>query len=524
MKEKFVEKEKILAINKEPLIRTYSYYGFLNAVLSSEKYLNRTVACIKVKNYELSLWKTRIENLSIIEEKNNILKFVGNDYFVGMNGCIYRQLLKEDKIHVIIQSQIFSQPWGAINVFISDLQQEKMLEDDSYICRFGLFNRDGVYVRIHNRQKAIKKIDFSLPMHLIIEHRNGEVFFQAKASNMEPILLWKENLQNLDHNNMSIGVQVKLNESAYLNWLYSNYIQLSCDVDDTDVKLQYHFGLKKNWQYFTINYFVDYVVKDFSELSDWGICKLDYVKYCISKDRYVELWNNQFFVKGRKEYFKKNHFHQNLIYGYSDASKELYILGYTNNGLLTEGSISYEDFLCDKNVCREHNFLIEYCMKIDGTQYLFDVEYIKMMVSQYIQGINSSIYCQHLLPHDSRKYGINIYDELMKERGLRMLVYDRRVTHLIYEHKVCMNERLKYFKEKKIITDIQAGELMEQLAVLILASKKLRNISLKYSMGEQTQKRFDDLKQRLIYLKKEDVEFMKNLYQVLVEVKNGKDE
>lgn len=523
VKQIFDKREKILPINKAPLIRTYSYYGFLNAILSSETYLNRIVASIIVEDYKLSTWKNEMENLSI-EYDNNILKFVGNDCFLRMNGCIYRRLLKEDKIHIIIQSQIISQPWGAINVFISDLQHEEMLEDDSYICRLGLFSHDGVYVRTYNKQKTTKKIGFSLPMHLIIEHHNGEVLFLAKTLDTEPVVVWKEKLQNLNYSNMSIGVQVKLNESAYLNWLYSNYIQLSCDVDNKDVKLQYHFGLKKNWQYYISNYFVDYIVKDFTELSDWKIGKLDYIKYCIDKSKYVEVWNNQFFVKGRKEYHKENHFHQNLIYGYSDVSMELYILGYTNNGLMAEDSISYEDFLNEKNVCREHNMLIEYCMKIDGTQYLMDVEYMKLMIEQYIKGTNSSIYYHHLLPHDSKKYGINIYDELMKKQGLRSLLYDRRVAHLIYEHKVCMNERLMYLEKKKIITGIQAQDLMEQLAVLIDASKKLRNVSLKYSMGERTQKKYDDLKQRLIDLKKWDMEFMKNFYQALVEVKNGKDE
>lgn len=523
MKEIYAKREKKLPVNINPLIRTYSYYGFLNAILSSETYQNRNVANVKVYDYKLGLWKNKMENLSF-EEDDDILKFVGNDCLIGMNGCVYRPLLKEDKIRITIQSQILSEPWGAVNVFISDLEHEQMLEDDSYICRLGMFVHDGVYVRTYNEQKTTKKIEYSLPMELIIQHQDGEVAFFAKASNAEEILLWKQKLEGWDNSNKSIGVQVKLNESAYLNWLYSNYIQLSCDVDDEDVKLQYHFGLKKNWQYYISNYFVDYIVKDFTELSDWEICKLDYIKYCIDKGKYVEVWNNQFFVKGRKEYHKENHFHQNLIYGYSDVSKEIFILGYTNNGLMAEDSISYEDFIDEKNVCREHNILIEYCMKYDNTQYLMDVEYMKLMIEQYIKGTNSSIYYHHYLPHDSRKYGINIYDELTKEQGLRSLLYDRRVTHLIYEHKVCMNERLKYLKEKKITTDIQVQVLMEQLAVLINASKKLRNVSLKYSMGERTQKKYDDLKQRLIDLKKWDMEFMKNFYQVLAEVKNGKDE
>lgn len=523
MKEEYDEREKILPINKEPLIRTYSYYGFLNAILSSKTYQNRNIANVKVNDYEMSLWKKKMENLSF-EDENNILKFVGNDCFVGMNGCVYRPLQNEDKIHITIQSQILSEPWGAVNVFISDLEYEQMLEDDSYVCRLGMFVRDGVYVRTYNEQKQTKKMEFSLPMELMIEHQDGEVMFFAKASNTEEILLWKEKLEGWDNSNKSIGVQVKLNESAYLNWLYSNYIQLSCDVDDKDVKLQYHFGMKKNWQYFISNYFVDYTVKDFTELSDWKIDKLDYIKYCIDKGKYVEVWNNQFFVKGRKEYHNEIHFHQNLIYGYSDVSRELYILGYTNNGLMAEDSISYEDFINEKNVCREHNTLIEYCMKFDNTQYLMDVEYMRLVIEQYIKGTNSSIYYHHLLPHDSRKYGINIYDELVKEQGLRSLLYDRRVTHLIYEHKVCMNERLKYLKKKKITTDIQTQDLMEQLAVLIDTSQKLRNVSLKYSMGAQTQKKYGDLKQRLLNIKKLDMEFMKKLYQTLVEVKNGKDE
>lgn len=67
-----------------------------------------------------------------------------------------------------------------------------------------------VFMFVFIISKNQQRIDFSLPMPLIIEHHNGEVLFLVKASNTEPVLLRNEKLQNLNYCNMSIGVQVKL--------------------------------------------------------------------------------------------------------------------------------------------------------------------------------------------------------------------------------------------------------------------------------------------------------------------------
>lgn len=517
MGKKVEEREKILPVNTNPLIRTYSYYGFINAIISSEKYVGDVVAELELENYQKEVWKEKCERLST-DVEGDCIKFIRDNSYYKMNGCLYRPLQKTDSIHIKINFQLLSQPWGAINIFVSDLEELHILEDDEYICRMGLFNKDGVYVRTFNNQKDIKKINNTLPIHLMIKYHEGEVSFWVGNTADEMKLLCVENISDKHLANRIIGVQVKLNDSAYMYWLFSNYIQLSCDNENMDVKVQYFYGLKKNWEYYTSNYFVNFSIKKKSELSYWGIGILEYIKYCICQSRYVETWINQYFVYGRKEYHKKHHFHQNLIYGFSDETQELYILGYTNNGLMAVDRITYQDFLDNRNYNVEKDILIEYEIEMDGEGYDFDIKYITEMVYQYLTGTNSSLFCHHLLPGDKRKYGIHIYDELMERKGIKNILGDRRITHIIYEHKECMKKRLEYMRERGFFSTVQTELLIEKLNPMISYAKKLRNISLKYAMVERTQESFDDIKKRLEELKKKDADFMKKLYELLIEV------
>ena len=522
MKKTTEQREVTLSICTNPLIRTYSYYGFINAILASDKYVGDVAAEIELEDYKKKVWNKEFEQLSINIEGDHI-KFIRDDSCYKMNGCLYRPLLEMDSIHVKICSQLLSQPWGAINIFISDLDAEHILEDDNYICRLGVFNKDGVYVRTYNEQKNIKQFSNTFFKHLMITNCQGEISFFAGNSADKMSLLWTEKISNMDLSNKNIGVQIKLNDSAYMNWLFSNYIQLSCDIENIDSEVQYFYGLQKNWQYYINNFFVNYSIKKKTELSKWGVEPLEYIKYCICNGRYVETWINQYYVKGRKEYQKKDHFHQNLIYGFSDDTQEFYILGYTNNGLMAVDRISYQDFLDNRNSNAGRDILVEYELEMDGKEYIFDVNYVTQMVYQYLTGTNSSLFCHHLFPGDKRKYGIDIYDELMKQKGIQNILYDRRMTHIIYEHKECMKERIEFRRKRAIFSATQVDLLLEKLEPIIIDAKKLRNVSLKYAMVEWTQERFEDIKRRLENLKKKDADFMKTLYQLLIEVNHGKN-
>ena len=58
--------------------------------------------------------------------------------------------------------------------------------------------------------------------------------------------------------------------------------------------------------------------------------------------------------------------------------------------------------------------------------------------------------------------GIGIYRELCTQKGINLLIADRRISYLLYEHKVIMEKRIEYMWEEKLINE----ELYKKLKLL----------------------------------------------------------
>ena len=493
-----------MPINNSPSIMTYSYYGYMNAILSADYSGEGTVADIEMLQFNKEDWNEVSEKLTY-EIKDNHLLFYANSYYDGMNACLYRPLLENDAIDITIHSQLYSQPWGAINVFISDLSEGDIMEDDQYLFRMGRFNKEGIYTRINNVYEKYLQIDYALPVSMSIIREGECVAFRVKTKHGD----WQEikiaKLDKQDEKPLNIGFQVKLNDSAYINWKYSNFIQVCSEITSPALKIEYFFGLKKNWKCYINNYFINFRLIKMLELETWNINKLDFVKKSIDCDKYVEMWINYFFIKSRSEYMEIDHFHEYLIYGYSDSSKLLYILGYNNDGRLVEDVISYEDFLNERNRCYSQDYLVEYEKELDGYTYNFDKESVVEILKQYLDSTNSTIYTNHIFPKMVMRYGIEIYDGIMTDEGLRSLLYDRRIAHLIYEHKKCMRERLVFLRSRGVPIK---ESLIEQCDELLTNALRLRNVCRKYFLVEKTKEKYADLRKRVENIKMLDQAFI----------------
>lgn len=499
--------EVFLPVNSNPSIMTYSYYGYMNAILSADHSEENGVAVIEVPNFKREDWNEVNEQLAC-EIKDDHLLFRANSYYSGMNSCLYRPLSEEDSIEIVIHSQLYSQPWGAINVFISDLSEDEIMEDDKYLFRMGRFNKEGIYTKINNVLDKYLQFDVVLPIHLTIKRKGEEISFHVKAKGGEWQQIKTANIDNTGLRPLNVGFQVKLNDSAYINWKYSNFIQVCSEITNPLLKIEYHFGLKKNWKCYINNYFMNFRLTKTKELETWNINRLDFVKNSLNHGKYVEAWFNFYFIKSRSEYMKKDDFHEYLIFGYSDSKSLLYVLGYNDNGILVEDVVSYEDFLNDRNRCYSEDYLVEYEKELDGNTYKFDKESVVEMLKQYLNGTNSTIYTNHIFPRLNIHYGIEVYDGIMTAGGLRALLYDRRIAHLIYEHKKCMRERLDFLRSRGIpIKD----ELFAQSDELLANAMRLRNVCRKYFLVEKTQERYDDLKKRVETIKMQDRAFVQEL-------------
>ncbi len=468
-----------LPVNFNPDIYTYSYYGYNHAIISADERIGNLAARFKIYDYADKKWDCTTK--CIINKDNGEFEFISdNPYQCDLNGCIYRELLQKDYIHVLLEFQEYTVPWGAVNLFIAD-EQKDIMDDEKYFCRFGYYNWNGLYLMGNNTPQIISSSCNKMPIHLLL-HRNKNLV-EAYAGENEKKLkrVGKFHLPSFSGGTLKMGVQIKLNDNSYYNWFFSNFIQISCNIYNKDRVLDYYYGVQKDWQWNTVHYFLNYSKYDIGVVKKYGY--INFVIDCIRQGRYIELMVDQYYLENRDEYHTGHHFHQNLIYGYDKKRKMFLLVGYTNHGKITKAEISFRDFrymLSRKCVVKEVT-VIEY--QQDGYRYWFHEEDVFQMLYEYLEGINSSVHLAHIVPKTKRIYGIKVYDEFLTEEGKKVFLNDRRIAHLLYEHKCCMIKRLQFLNHKQVISQQIAAEYEKLYGEIRNKMLNIRNLVIRNQMA-----------------------------------------
>lgn len=469
--------KRILPISKRPYFQVFSYHTFLNAITLAGIPEDYIAAKLEVKNFQAMEWRNQTEELTEHRSMDS-LSFEQNSYATKMNACYYRKAMESDEIEIKVLFQEFSNPWGAVNVFLTTESQEDMLFDDGYLFRFGNFNRQGIYLRYHNVEKKYEKIKVSYPYSLILkkDKRKVSVFYREEGGvtlKIHELLLGND----VDEKELTIGFEVKLGNHTYYEWLYSNYIQIYGNPNDS-VKMLDFYGLPyKDWYNYFRNYNIDYNIETQDSIRNYGFSFLTFAKKNIDYGRYVETWLNQFHVRGRSEYKRINHFHQNLIYGYDDEKEVLLVMGF-DKGRPSCFEISYEDFENVSNYSEKFPFWILYTYSQDYSSYQLNIPYLKRMLKEYLDGTDSSMSTVHIVNHIQSNYGMRVYDAFLTEKGITGLFEDLRVSQLLFEHKKCMKDRIEYLIHRGCLPEWTL-QLSEKMKLIYTTAQTLRNLIVK---------------------------------------------
>lgn len=510
--------KKELPLNIAPKIRTYSYYAYPHSIISAKERIGEKAAKFIIKDFANYDWKISSPCLTRKGNQGEFEYISDNPYQCDLNGCIYRELKEDDYIQVFLEFQQYSLPWGAINLFITDEDNREMMDDEEYQCRFGYFNWQGLYLWNHGKECAVDRTNNRLPLYLLLHYKDNRI--EAYAGKCETKLKrvgyfqWNRD----DKHNYKIGIQIKLNDNAYYNWLYSNFIQISCDITNTDRRLDYYYGVQKDWKWNAVHYFLNHREIDICLLRKYGCLK--YMKECINKGQYIELPVDQYYVKDREEYGYYHHYHSNLIYGYDDKKKIFLMEGYTNHGVLVKTEISYRDlnYILKKKDKISYVTVIEY--RHDGYRYWCYEKYIVMMLREYLQGINSSYHLTNLVPQTERIYGVKVYQEFLSERGMEVFLKDKRISHLLYEHKVCMVERIRFMEYKKMICGDAAEQAIRKADSISRKMFNVRNLVVKNQITEQ-EETVGLIRTMLNEIEQEEVRMLKELLLTIHDADTG---
>lgn len=474
--------KKILPININPYIRTYTHHGYHHSVISTnDKVYNNDIdeaACIKIKNFSEYNWISQLEGLNYDACEGDTLKFYGNKWNIDMNAAFWRKCNSCDEIEICINNQLYTHIWASIYLFLSDNTKLSMTDfDRAYNLVFGNFSKDGIYYKDDNPSYSILFPSPTFPLTIRLEKTKTNIFliYKDAAQNENKLTL---NIDEFNGTNERIGFGIKYRCNSYYEWLFSNYINIYVNFNNA-IHIDFLCDKHKNWNCHTYNPFMDFDIETENDLHIMGYTLIDYIKKNIDLNRYVEtLINDNIHFNNNAD----SYFHQDLIYGYDDAEGCFYLL-YYNSGKVCPVTMSYTDFLSADNFMQNRTIFIykynpayEYCR--------ISPQHILQVLKEYRSSQNITYYEPYF--DNDYHWGIDGLISFLSDVGQEILLSDIRVSHLLYEHSKCNNDRIEYlhFRNFLSVSDYKKiSALAREAFNLILI---IRNLILKKKCGGKT--------------------------------------
>ncbi|MDN4066692.1 hypothetical protein QYF50_02200 [Paenibacillus vini] len=259
-------------------------------------------------------------------------------------------------------------------------------------------------------------------------------------------------------------LSIVANTEDYLEWFYSNYIQLFCSkniLEDGSFFLEFY---EKN-QAFTSPWLKS------QHMSGDALAKTqqDIIKFIIDHidlGYYFYGHLDDFYVSFRKGYQTYHFLHDLMIYGYDEEESKFFVLAYDKNALFGHFEISFAKF--EQGFMQNHSIINMpywydwvYLFKFnDYGQYDFDLKLVEELLHDYLFGINSSEKhrsSSNPWPNKNKAFGKEVYPYLKKYFKHLLnheIEFDIRITSILIEHKKCMLERIKFIHEKGYLQDL----------------------------------------------------------------------
>lgn len=439
--------KKTLPIEENVRIYSYTYYSFMQAIVANEYRTGKKVAVVNLPGGDD--WKFVSHKMTLMRD-GDLYTLEGSQYGIDLNAMIYRKLNQNDYQEMELLYYQYASAFGKISYFISK-DEPKNCSDENRLLEFGTFcyeqlffvNEQGVQTCFPRRR--CNRMTLALGVE-------GEKYkFSCKQEEVDTPVCDVE-LSDCNHD-LYLCVYVNLKDNSYYDWLFQNFLQLKYNKESEYVKLEFDFMIKRFWKYFSVNNFIDYSIEEIGFFQKLDMDILDYVKKKLSSEYYIETDLNSYDIDGADYYLKEDYLHTCLIYGYDDETEKLYLLC-DSEGKLKKGEIQYKHFNSQmienlKKESENKGMIISHFYNPDPDGYLFSVDRLKHDIRCYLNGrsvINSDV----IIPIHSYVYGMEVYNEIMSEKGLNSLIEDIRISAVIKEHKMVMLERFDYLLKKSI--------------------------------------------------------------------------
>ncbi len=440
--------EKHLPITIDTNLRAYTYDSYLEAIISNRYRTGEVISAIKVEDNRSDWWEWIAEKVSIENRNDGRYILKSKKYSDKMNGLIYRKLEEQDYILLSVLYQQYTHPWGNIGLVI--FEGSRMSVATNFLYQFASFNKTGVFAK--DIQGNQYNHDIKLRKHeaLLLRREGKRIFFEIKDTETNKNRTLHEfSLDDYLNNNLMIGINISLYENVYYNWLFQNHVQLKYNKNHREVMLEYDTTVQRNWNYYTINYFVEFFNEKKGVLRTLGIKLKDYIRKKLDNDYYVEMYLDSYDLINTAKHQRNHFYHQSLIYGYSNKKRRFYVIA-ISNGKPIKSQISYDDIDRYDIILDDETLLVSQKYDPEMTVYNFSIDVFIESLKRYLCG-ETVINTRVIYPGDEYYYGIEVYKIFNRADGLNHLMNDKRIAYLICEHKKCMCQRLEFIAAREYI-------------------------------------------------------------------------
>lgn len=442
-------KARKLSINKNPYIRSFPYHTFIDIACNNDLTNSSQIAEFEILNEKINFWNVYTSKLKYDILDNKVCVF-SNPYEKKNNFKIYRKIKENDEITVKINKHLFTNAWSNISIFICDSNKLKEIPDFEENAPIVIFSRGigyGFYMHIaglfHSLFKTRKLI---FPYYIRIKTTKSTISFSFRDKED-----WKEltTLKFTYCEKNCLGIDLNIADNQYYNWIYTNFINLQGNLDDS-VRLDWLNTPKRNYKFYTVNPILTF------EYIEWEMLHSNKIFECIrnniDNNKYIEVYLNEKYIKNTLCYQKYDFIHENLCYGYDKDNKLIFLIN-IRDGKPNLIEVYIDDFMKGFLHNNNNNFVHTLKYNVDEAYYRFNKKYMILNLRQYLKGANISEnfgFCSNI---ENKTYGIALCDLLTTEEGMLKLLEDKRISFLIYEHKKIMRDRVHFLYERKEIGD-----------------------------------------------------------------------
>ena len=456
--------QKILHINSNPIITSYVQHSYTNAIVDNNRiatvYIDN-ISDFELGNEEPDLYYEINQDLNTLELKDKKQRR-SNSFHVK------RKCKQIDEVIVKLNEVKLLDSLTFVRVSIGT--DEEFLEDRDFFLRWNQYDI------------TLRDTHVSHPSHFYLYYKltktNNLVQVSVSKDREDWKMIYTEDM-NLTQQDVNIYIQIYYGKNQYEEWKYMNYIQLFYNESDVNtVYLDYFMfprkGVDASYQY--LCHFLDTEYINVTKCLDYYENIHHYIKDSIEQDYYVNMSLDEYYVPGRFAYKKVGYHHFNLFYGYNDELQEYYILGYNDRGKLATSAIPYH--VLQSEMYGEN--IVRYKYSVNSCEIKFDINYIKQAIQEYVYGIDSSLKFSNILSNREGCYGLNIFDKLrFTERGRDLIIYDKRISFVLYEHCKLMKERLLFLNDRGFIFEDRKNEINSMCEQMLHDAEVLKNTVIK---------------------------------------------